>query len=108
MLEPLGVAQVRAGVAAYLPGLHRHPVRRGRGTGLHGGLGLLGVGQQPQPQRRELGLTTSQVHQHLPCLIGAHRQQRHLCETVEVLADPAGAVGHRVLLATLVPTAAHE
>ena len=51
----LGQLEVGAGVAAYLPGLDRHPVSRTAGTGLDRGLGLLGLGQQPQPQRLELG-----------------------------------------------------
>ena len=108
VLQPLGVAQVRAGVAAYLPGLHRHPVRRGRRTRGDGGLGVFGIGEQPELEGLQLSPATGQLDDGPALLLGTHREERHLRDPVEQTGELAGAVGHRVLLVTLVPTAAHE
>ncbi len=107
MLEALGVAQVRAGVAAHLPGLDRDPVRRGRGAGVHGGLALLRIGQQPQPHRLQLGVSAGQLDQRGALVLRRHGEQRHSRETVETTGQPARELGHRVLLVVVVPAAAH-
>ena len=44
-LEVLGEPEVGAGLAAYLPGLDRDPVRRAAGASVDRGLGPFGVGK---------------------------------------------------------------
>ncbi len=107
VLEALGVTQVRAGVAAHLPGLDRHPVGRGRRAGVHGRLALLGICQQAQPHRLQLSVGAGELDQRGPLLLRAHREQRHFRQPVEATGQAACELGHRVLLVVVVPAAAH-
>ena len=76
LLEVLREAEVGAGLAAYLPRLDRDPVRRGAGTRVHRGLTALGVGEQPQRERLELGPASGEGDQGRALVLGSHRHQR--------------------------------
>ena len=85
-LQGLGKSEVRAGAGPGLAGLDRRPVRRGRGGPHVAGAGALGLGQHPQPQRRELDLGPGQLDQRLALLRRGHRPDRGG-------SDPVHAVG---------------
>ncbi len=102
VVQALGQTQLGAGLTSYLAGLHGHPVRCGGRTGLDGGLGLLGIGEQPQPQRRQLCLAAGQLDQRGPLLGRGHREQRHLGQAVQTTREPARELGHRVPVIVLV------
>ena len=96
LLEALGQPEVGAGLAAYLPGLDRDPVRRGAGTGFHRGLTPLGVGEQPQSQSVQLRSTPGQGHHCRALVLRPHRHQRRISQRVEARDQPVGEVEHRV------------
>ena len=96
LLEVLREPEVGAGLAAYLPGLDRDPVRRGAGTGLDRGLTALGVGEQPQRERLELRPASGEGDQGRALVLGSHRHQRRIGQGVEARNQPLGEVEHRV------------
>jgi hypothetical protein len=96
LLEVLGEPEVGAGLAAYLPRLDRDPVRRSADTRLDRDLGALGLGQQPQRQRLQLGSTSGEGDQGGALVFRAHRHQRRIGQRVEPRNQPLGEVKHRV------------
>ncbi len=96
LLEVLREPEVGAGLAAYLPGLDRDPVRGSAGTGLDRGLTSLGLGEQPQGERLQLGPALGEGDQGLALVLGAHRHQRRIGQGVQARHQPLGEVEHRV------------
>ena len=90
LLDLLCQAEVGAGLAAYLPGLDRDPVRCGAGTGLDRGLGLLGVGEQPQRERVELRVALREGDQGGALVLGSHRHQRRIGQRIQTRRPAAG------------------
>ena len=105
-LEALRQPEVGAGLAAYLPGLDRDPVRRAAGAGVDRGLRPFGVGEQPQRERVQLCSTSREGDQSRPLVLGSHRHQRRIGQRVETRNEPLGEVEHRVEV--LDRLAAHE
>ena len=95
-LDLLREAEVGAGLAAYLPGLDRDPVRHGACTSVDRGLGPFGVGEQPQRERVQLRAALGEGHQGCPLVLRPHRHQRRIGQGVEARDQPVGEVEHRV------------
>ena len=69
-VQCLGEAEVGAGFAADLPGLDRDPVGGGVRTGVGGGTGAVGFGEQPQLECAELCLGWARVVSASRCSSG--------------------------------------
>ena len=95
-LQCLGEAEVGAGVAADLPRLDRDPVGGCAGTGVGGGTGTVGLGEEAELERLQLSPCLAEGGQGLTLLVGPHRPERCLGHRVETFTQPVGEVEHRV------------
>ena len=96
LLELLGEAEVGAGLAAYLPGLDRHPVRRGAGTGLDGGLGCVRRRRAAAGRARRAAPGPGQGSPGRRACPPAASTSAALGQGVEARDQPLGEVEHRV------------
>ena len=79
-----------------LAGLDRDPVRRRGCTALTAGAGSLGLRQDTQPQRRQLGLGARQLPQRVALLVRTHRPHGGGSDLLQPAGELAGEPQHRV------------
>ena len=90
----VGQTQVRARVGVRRPGVLRQPARGVPRGGVSGE--VAGVGEDPQPQLRHLGLRSHQLPQRGRLLRGRHERRVRVGDRLEHRPDVAGGSNDRV------------